>query len=280
VNTPVASVVIAAHNEENVIARCIAVLTSDAAPGEIEVVVVANACSDRTAEVAKAAGARVIETPIAGKAHALVLGDRDCMVFPRAYLDADVELDTDSLRVLARAVGTGRILVCSPVPRFDLTAVSWAAARFHRTVDLLVGGRRGLTGAGIYLLSEQAHERVFPLPEVTSDDGFVHRSFTGDERTQVSGAHSVVRPARTLGAVIRRRARVRLGNRELDALGTPTAEAALRPGDLAGLVRRREVRPMDGALFLGVLSAERQLAYWRRRSGRAAIWSLDRTSRT
>ncbi|WP_020668528.1 glycosyltransferase [Amycolatopsis nigrescens] len=278
--SPLAAVVIAAHNEEAVITRCLDALTGAARPGELEVVVVANGCTDRTAWLARAAGARVLETPLPGKAAALVLGDRECTAFPRAYLDADVELSTESLRILCRALDSAGLLACSPSPRHELAGVSGTAARFHRVTDRLLGGRRGLTGAGVYVLSEAGHRRVFPLPPVLADDGYVHRSFRAGERAQVAAAGSVVRPARRIGAVIRRRARVRLGNAELDRLGLPPGGPALRPSDLATLLRRGETTPCDALVFLGVLAAERMLALWRNWRGAASIWSPDRTART
>ncbi|GAB3911511.1 hypothetical protein GCM10029964_117600 [Kibdelosporangium lantanae] len=79
---PVVSVVIAAHNEESVIARCLRTLSGSAKPGELDVVVVANGCTDRTAQIARAERARVVETPTAGKANALNLGDKECRAFP------------------------------------------------------------------------------------------------------------------------------------------------------------------------------------------------------
>nr|BFE85750.1 hypothetical protein GCM10020093_083510 [Planobispora longispora] len=47
-----ASVVIPAHNEEGVLRRCLDGLLAGTEPGELDVVVVANACTDRTADVA------------------------------------------------------------------------------------------------------------------------------------------------------------------------------------------------------------------------------------
>ena len=47
------TVVVPAHDEEPVIARCLAVLLDGAAPGEFPVVVVVNGSTDRTAEVAR-----------------------------------------------------------------------------------------------------------------------------------------------------------------------------------------------------------------------------------
>lgn len=278
VGDPIASVVIAAHEEEAVIARCLRSLTADAKPGELDIVVVANACTDRTAQIARAERARVIETPIAGKAHALVLGDAECRTFPRLYLDADVDLDMASLRRMLKAIDRGA-LACSPVPEYDLTGVSRVAARFHRVHDQLLAARRGLSGTGAYLLSKEGHARVFPLPVVISDDGFVHRAFSASERQSVTGARSVVRPARTVRAVIRRRARVRLGNRELDLLGRKAEELPVGMGSLGALVRRGQVRVLDALWFLVVLIADKLVARWRRLRGKDATWSPDTTTR-
>ncbi len=278
VGEPVVSVVIAAHDEEAVIARCLRSLTNGAKPGELDIIVVANACSDRTAQIARAERARVVETPIAGKAHALGLGDAECRTFPRLYLDADVDLDMTSLRRMLTAIDRGA-LACSPVPHYDLQGVSGVAARFHRVFDRLLAGRRGLSGTGAYMLSKEGHGRVFPLPEVISDDGYVHRSFSASERRSVEDARSVVRPARTVGAVIRRRARVRLGNRELERLGRKADEPSLGMGQLVTLVRQRQVGVLDSLCFLVVLLADKVVARRRQMRGTDTTWSADRSSR-
>ena len=102
---PPLGVVIAAHNEEAVIGRCLRRLLAGAEPGEFDVVVVANGCTDRTAEVARDfPGVRVIELDQAGKAAALNAGDRASEVFPRLYLDADVLLGTADARALRAAL--------------------------------------------------------------------------------------------------------------------------------------------------------------------------------
>src|SRR5262249_27726370 len=134
---PVVSVVIAAHNEESVIARCLRSLTASAKPGEVDVVVVANGCDDRTAQIARAERVRVVETPTPGKANALNLGDKECRAYPRLYLDADVDLTTESLRLLVKAIDRGA-LACSPVPEYDLAGVSAVAKRFHRVHDRMM----------------------------------------------------------------------------------------------------------------------------------------------
>ena len=81
------SIVIAAHNEETVIGRCLDTLLADAHPGEFDVTVVANGCSDRTAEVA---GTRAgVRGPRSSRA-AWQVERTQCRRHRRARLPADL----------------------------------------------------------------------------------------------------------------------------------------------------------------------------------------------
>ena len=274
-----ASVVIPAHNEEQVLARSLDTLLHGAEDGELDVVVVANACTDGTAEVARARGVRVIETPVPGKAHALRLGDGAAATFPRLYVDADVDLTVDSVRVLVETLARPGVLATSPVPRYDLSDVGSTARRVHKVHELLMSGRRGLAGAGVYGLNDAGHARVAPFPDVISDDGFVHRSFADGERVVSAGATSVVRPATSFGANLRRRVRVRRGNQQLAALGLPLAEGPLRLGALVDLLRTRRVGPVDAGCYLALVAADRVRVRWGRIRRTEVSWGTDSTSR-
>ncbi|MFC5187697.1 glycosyltransferase [Actinomadura harenae] len=275
---PVVSVVIPAHNEEAGLAGLLARLLDGAVPGEFDVVVVANACTDRTAGVARDAGVRVVETETPGKANALRLGDESARVFPRVYADADVLLSADGVRALVEAVQKPGVLACAPRPVLDLSGAGPVARRVHRVHEALVAPSRGLAGTGVYVLTEDGHARVFPLPDgLLADDGWVHASFGQDERAVVAEAASVVRPARTVRAHLRRRVRVRLGNRQLAELGRPVTANPLRLPDLLGLVRVRRVGAVEAACYLAVLALDKALARVRR--DRPVSWGTDASSR-
>ena len=274
-----ASVVIPAHNEESVLGRGLTTLLRGSEPGELEVIVVANACSDATADVARAHGVRVIETSIPGKPNALRLGDDAATTFPRLYLDADVEVDIDSVRSLVDTVTRPGVLATSPVPHYDLTGVGRSARHLHKVHDLLMADRRGLAGAGAYCLDEIGHARVAPFPDVISDDGYVHRSFAPGEQVVTSDASSTVRPATTFGAVLRRRVRVRQGNQELDARGLPLTEGRLQLRSLVGLLRTRRITPVDAGYYLILLGADRVQVRWQRLRGDKVSWGTDESSR-
>ena len=98
---PIASIVIPAHNEEAVIARTLSTLLTDAKDGEFEVVVVCNGCSDATHQISEGfahRGVRTLSIETPSKIAALNVGDAAATVMPRVYLDADVQVTTDSVR--------------------------------------------------------------------------------------------------------------------------------------------------------------------------------------
>src|SRR6476619_2539417 len=111
------SVVIAAHNEQDVLGRCLDALLRTARMGELEIAVVCNGCTDGTADVARGYGedVRVLETPEASKTAALNLGDRVVFGFPRFYVDADVTLPLASVRRIAVRLAKGDALAAAPV---------------------------------------------------------------------------------------------------------------------------------------------------------------------
>jgi glycosyltransferase involved in cell wall biosynthesis len=275
---PIVSIVVPAHNEQAVIVANLRRLLGGSRPGEFDVIVVPNGCSDSTAELAAGVeGVRVIESSEPGKINALHLGDRACQTFPRIYLDADVELTADSVRALVAAAGRPGVLACAPAMRLDLGGVRWLARRTHAVHDRLIAPNRALAGVGVYVLTEAGHARVFPIPDIISDDGWVHGSFQPHERVVVREAVSVVRPARTISAHLKRRVRVRAGNRQLAAAGRAAPEGRLGLGHLMRLVRRREVSPFDAGCYLTVLAADRTLSRFRRGP---AVWGSDSSSRT
>jgi len=278
VSEPAVSIVIPAHNEEAVIAGNLRRLLEGSAPGEFDVIVVANACQDGTAAAAGTVpGVKVLDTEVGGKPNALRLGDAECATFPRVYLDADVQLDAASVRELVAACDQPGVLACAPVPRLDLTGAGPVVSRVHKVHNELIGPHRALAGVGVYVLTEAGHDRVFPMPDIISDDGLVHASFAPHERVVVRTAQSVVRPARTVRSYLNRRVRVRRGNRQLVELGHTGSESRLTLGALGRLVRDRRVGVVDSGCYLTVLVLDRALTRLRNRRG--DVWASDSSTR-
>ncbi|MEO9198104.1 MAG: glycosyltransferase, partial [Antricoccus sp.] len=109
--TPSATIIIPAHNENRTIGRALEALTRNCAPNEFDIVVVCNGCNDETAAIARRFdGVTVIEIPQPSKTTAIQAGDRVAIAYPRVYMDADVELDTDAARALVYSLADGEVL--------------------------------------------------------------------------------------------------------------------------------------------------------------------------
>jgi glycosyltransferase involved in cell wall biosynthesis len=82
----VVTVIVPAHNEARVIGRLLGQLASAARPGEFDVIVVANGCTDDTAQVAAASGPmiRVLSIPVPSKREALLAGPGQFAVLGQA----------------------------------------------------------------------------------------------------------------------------------------------------------------------------------------------------
>ncbi|HEY1238407.1 MAG TPA: glycosyltransferase family 2 protein, partial [Solirubrobacterales bacterium] len=119
------SVVIPAHDEAAVIGRCLDALFSGFERGELDVVVVCNGCTDRTADVARSSDhrVRVVELAEAAKPAALRAGDAAASTFPRLYLDADVVLPGSAARRVLERLKDGAIAARPPI-RYDAEASS------------------------------------------------------------------------------------------------------------------------------------------------------------
>ncbi len=166
---PIASVIIPAHNEELVIGRLLRGLIGDQ-PGRLEIIVVCNGCTDGTAAVAAAhgPGVQVIELAEPSKRAALVLGDAEATVFPRLFVDADVELSAESVDRLVSALSNDGVLAAAPERTIPRDGVSPLVRWYYDVWEQLPQVRGGLFGRGVIALSEAGNERVRRLP---GDDG-------------------------------------------------------------------------------------------------------------
>ncbi len=211
------SIVIPAHNEATVIGRALALLLRGAEPGEFDVVVACNGCTDDTAEVARGFGGdvRVVEIEAASKVAALNTGDRLARHFPRLYVDADVQLDTGTARATADSLRSPRVMAASPGLRVDVSRSSWPVRCFYRVWLTRPYHRHGRVGAGVYGLSEAGRRRFDEFPDLIADDHFVWSQFGPEERVGLEHHHFTIVAPSGLWGLIRVKTRSRLGRLQL-----------------------------------------------------------------
>jgi glycosyltransferase involved in cell wall biosynthesis len=277
---PAFSIVVAAHNERAVIVRSLRVFASDLEPGEARVIVVANGCTDDTAELARSVqGVEVVELGVASKAAALNAGDAAAgHVFPRIYLDADIRVAASTLRVLAAELGEPGCLAGAPSVHFVTEGRTWPVRAFYVVYGDLPYVRESMIGLGLYGLSQAGRARFADFPSITADDLFVQRLFSRGERRISEGSFDVETP-RNLRSLISVRTRTAYGNRELTEAnpGSPrfAGSTAGTRSALLGRVRRDPRILPAVAVYVGVTLTARLLA---RRRG-AGRWQRDSSTR-
>jgi Glycosyl transferase family 2 len=277
----VTTVIIPAHNEARVIGRLLGQLVDGVSPGELDVIVVANGCTDDTAQVAAACGppVRVLSTPTPSKREALMAGDRAALDFPRVYVDADVEVGSKDIRALSEALGSPGVLAVGPRRVLALEGRPWPVRWYYDVWSRLPEVRAGLFGRGVIGMNAAGHARVADLPPLTADDLSWSLMFSPSERVIVPEARSIVHTPRTFGDLLRRRVRAVTGVAQVEsAEGAPPSTARTRPSDLLMMIGREPLLAPRMFVFLVVTV----LARWRgsRATRRGdSTWLRDESSR-
>ena len=113
---PSVAVIVTAYNEEGSIERRLENLRAlDYPPELIELVVTSDASTDRTEELAEAAGARVIRNPRGGKVAAQDAAVRATEAEVVAFSDANATWAPDALRKLVRNLADPVTLALEPL---------------------------------------------------------------------------------------------------------------------------------------------------------------------
>ncbi|GAA4471095.1 hypothetical protein GCM10023094_01120 [Rhodococcus olei] len=268
------AVIVPAYNEADVIERTLAPLSGAAAGGVIELVVVCNGCHDRTAEIARAVpGTTVLELDRGSKPAALDAGDEAATLWPRVYLDADIQISSAAVLQVLDRLSDGDVLAARPASRYDHRHASTLVRSYFRARERIPDFRATMWGAGVYGLTESGHQRVGLFSDHVADDLFVDAQFEADEKTVVSTLPSVVTTptdAKSLLLILRRWHRGTLHEaRALDRTGQGTARALLHtirgPGSAA-----------DAVVYAGMALAAR----WNPGTSGPPAWERDASSRS
>lgn len=282
------TVIIPAHNEEAVIARCLQTILQDAPPGhELEIIVAANGCTDRTVEIAKATAphATVLDLPVGSKTGAINAANRVARHFPRIYVDADVECGYWTLAALAEELRGQDVMTAAPAIRMDLSRCNWLMKAYYRAWSRQPYAKAGKGGAGCYGLSAEALASVGEFPPIIGDDIWIHTRFPDAVKRYIAqdrhgrDVFSVVHPPRTALQQIKVEARRQLGNAEVRRLYPSPYFANANNGGGLSAALRSGTNPFDLAAFFAIKFAARALARWNRNRGRGKTWARDMSTR-
>ena len=279
--TPLASVVIPAHNEQAGILATLARLSTGLEGETLDVVVVCNGCTDRTAEVVRRTypDVRVLEIVEASKAAAVAAGNAATDVFPRLHLDADVTISGRSVRALVRALAENGVHAVAP-ERAVVRAQSARLVRWYYDVwEQLPQVREGLFGRGVYALDVEGQRRVDALPRMMSDDLAASEAFSVAERRIVPDAVVVVRPPQTVGDLVRRRVRVATGNAQASALGARGDGSVTSLATLRRMAVQHPAMSVRMPVFIGVAGVARLRSRHAVAAGDFSTWLRDESSR-
>ncbi len=271
------AVIVPAYNEAAVIEHTLAPLSQAAIDGFIELIVVCNGCTDDTADRARSVpGAQVVELEVGSKTLALNIGDEVATLWPRLYLDADIQITAGAVIAVLDRLDQGDVLAARPAVRYGTEGASALVRSYYRAGMRTSVHQDALWRAGVYGLNAQGHKRFGSFPDVTSDDKFVDTQFDLHEKAVVKTEPSIWRTPTDVKGLLTVMGRHRRGNIELAARNPVRAQ---RTGKATARAILRTIRgprsAADAAVWFGMGLAARRRA----RHSKVA-WERDETSRS
>ncbi|PIE22357.1 MAG: glycosyl transferase [Planctomycetota bacterium] len=257
------SVIIPACNEERHIQGCLQSILAqvDLSGADLQVVVSANGCTDKTVEIAQGFAPlfavrgwdfSVIETPVGSKVGALNMADARARFPARAYVDADIRLDIDLLRKVLDSLEpaepryvTGRMKLAR--------SRSWVS-RFYGALWLQLPFMRPGTapGAGFFAVNPAGRARWGAFPDVVADDGYVRWHFAPEERFEVDAGFQWPL-VEGFAALVRVRRRQDLGGKQLKILYPELVRNEGKPGvSLSEHFRLALSMPLSYVIYVAV----------------------------
>lgn len=173
------SIIIPAYNEEALIgqtlraARAVMVEVADFVG---EIVVTDNNSTDRTAEIAKNEGARVVFEPVNQIARARNAGAGTARGFFFIFLDADTRIDAELLREALHSLASGS--VCGGGARVGTSDPVTGSGRFAMGLWNMISRTFGLAAGSFVFCGRDAWHEVggFPQSVYASEELFFSRS--------------------------------------------------------------------------------------------------------
>jgi glycosyltransferase involved in cell wall biosynthesis len=277
------NILIPAHNEANVIAHTLMPLAGWAAAGHANIIVIANACIDNTAEIARAAcpAATVLETPVGGKTNALNLGAHHVVGGAVVCLDADLVTTPEALEALAAPLLDGTAAGTCGRMEVSLDGAPFWVRQFYSGWLLNPYQDAGKFG-GLFGISERSLGTLFPLPSLTADDEFIARSLEAGGIAFVPECSFTVRAPRLFRDLVAIRRRSHRGTRALSRQSLTTD----RPTGLRAITVVLQRAALKPGRWLGVLTyvalilwVRARVAFEHDEGPDAMRWERDESSR-
>lgn len=212
-----ATVIVPAHNEASVIRRCLDSLINQDMVDKI--IVACNGCQDDTANIVTSEYPDItcLDLDIPSKVHALNEAEKHIESWPVFYIDADVALSPNAIKVVTEGMKEQNLLLAAPEPVIDTSKSPWLVRQFYKIWLKLPYINEGVIATCSFVISEEGRKRFKEFPEVIADDGYVRSHFYNHELGNVQGASVLVSAPRTVKSLIKIKTRARLGNLELKA---------------------------------------------------------------
>jgi hypothetical protein len=269
------SVVVPAHDEGPVIDTLLGALAPGIDAGRLDVVVVANGCSDDTARRARGHGVRVVELERGHKPSALNAGDEVLDTFPRFYVDADVTVTAAGIEDLAAHLDHNGAIAVSPALRIDTSRSSRVVRSYFKIWQQLPSIAHSLASRGCMGFSRSGRSRWASWPDVTADDQWANEQFGPNERVVCPEVESVVAAPANLRSLVERKRRSRRGGMELeDEIDREVTSNTAWLG-----VIRRQPRLLACVPAYVLVTVLTRLAAWSDRRAGRDDWGADRSSR-
>ncbi len=275
------TVIIPAYNERNVIAKALEpyrfLLKKH---GDLEVVVVANGCSDGTERFVEREfpEVRLVSLTQGSKTAAINAGLEFASFEHVLVQDADIVIRPLSLEILISRTGAQSYLLGSPYPQVQLQEASWAVKAYYRFWELTPIFQAGMTCSCCYILSPLAVRAVYPLPEVIADDGYVKATLGPDNITIFNDVYCEVSAPENLWSLIKIKSRARLGNRQLRQQNGMNPSSGKNSIKRLALLMWEERAFISGAIYFAVVVACSLRARWQNMVGQNR-WERDESSR-
>jgi glycosyltransferase involved in cell wall biosynthesis len=183
----------------------------------LQIIVVANGCSDDTAEKARkfAPAVEVIETPVGNKINAINLGDRAAKYFPRAFLDADCQLSQNLLQCVADAFDAADVRIVAPGVKYVYEGHNPVLAGYYQLWRSLPYMKRNTMARGFYAIDQRLRERYVEFPSLIADDKFIRNLTKPDERRVAKDCFTTVYLPANFKDLLKVKTRWTFGNLEL-----------------------------------------------------------------